>query len=203
MHPGKLRGCGQGPAEGHLVGTRAGRRRLVMRRHPAPPPPSTRVPRTATPGSTDVFSIRMQPSSFCFIYLFQTASSKLVYTGHRKEMTAHDRQADSLSFQSSFLKPGGRGRDACGERTKTALRAPQASVVGEQCGRAAPARHRAQPSKHEAGAPSSGHTESHTRLLGPGRGPCWAGEQLPPYWVSGTGPGQAGVAGGPVWAALL
>lgn len=48
-------------------------------------------------------------------------------------MTAHDRRADSLSFQSSFPKPGGRGRDACGERTKTALRAPQASVVGEQC----------------------------------------------------------------------
>ena len=57
----------------------------------------------------DVFSIRMQPSSFCFIHLFQRTSSKPVYTGHRKEITAHNHHADSLSFQSSSLKPGGGG----------------------------------------------------------------------------------------------
>lgn len=74
-----------------------------------PPLPQPRVPRTVRPGGTDVFSIRTQPSSFCFIHLFQRAASKPVYTRHRKEMTAHNRQADSLSFQSSSLKPGGRG----------------------------------------------------------------------------------------------
>lgn len=108
MHPGKPQGCGLGPTGGHLAGTRAGQR-LEMRDAQTPPLPHPRVPWTVRPGGTDVFSIRTQPSSFCFIHLFQRASSKPVYTRHRKEMTAHNRQADSLSFQSSSLKPGGRG----------------------------------------------------------------------------------------------
>lgn len=60
----------------------------------------------------------LHPGSSLFsINLFQRASSKQVYTRHRREITAHNHQAPSLSFQSSFLKHGDRGGTR-GERDK-------------------------------------------------------------------------------------
>lgn len=76
-------------------------------------------------------------------------------------MTAHNRQADSLSFQSSFLKPGAggwsvrKGTLVEHEQKQRCLR-PRLPWRERQSG--------LQPSKRGAAAPSTGRAERRTRL---------------------------------------
>lgn len=127
----------------------------------------------------------------------QRTSSKPVYTGRRKEMTAHNLHADSLSFQSSSLKPGERGGVPLVEKEQKQL--------GLSCGlrwwqSGAGSGTRLQRSKRGAAAPSSGRTERRTRLLGPLEGTPHREQES---GSQGTRQCQAGEPGGPLWAALL
>lgn len=74
-----------------------------------PPRPPLRVPQTR-PGSPDVFSIRMQPSSFCFIHLY---SKDLIKASLHRAEEGNDRPQSPrrLPFISIFLsKTRGEGR---------------------------------------------------------------------------------------------
>lgn len=145
------------------------------------PAPIPTLPSAELQGSVDGLSIQDPTSQLC-IHPFQRASSKQVYTARRKETIAHSHHADSLSFQSSFLKQW--GTDASGERTKSALRTPWACKAAEtaRAGSRRPA-----PAKQPwcSGALQRPRGAAHT--AGQGRKPpsLGAGEPGAQDWVSG------------------
>lgn len=116
--------CGNWAVLG-VTGRDPGGSRRLLCSHPRP---IHSLPSAELQGSTNRLSIQDPTSQLC-IHPFQRASSKQVYTARRKETIAHNHRADSLSFQSSFLKQW--GTDASGERTKTALRMPWACKTAE------------------------------------------------------------------------
>lgn len=190
---------GGGAGWGHGAGTKEGRAGSDAQGHT--PPPSSLFPPTVPRGSTAGFS--SQDRSFFFIHLFQRASSKQVYSGRRKEMTAHNRHADSLSLQSSLVKHGGRGGREGGERSSRKNKNSSACARGSGGGRSSAARAPSawlRPRKRGAAAPPSGRAERRTRLVGRGGDPGpGAGGQAPalPTTARGSQRGRGDPQGSP------
>lgn len=103
--------CGNRAMLGSQGGTEEGRGGSCA----VTPVPIHTFPSAELQGSAAGLSIQDPTSQLC-IHPSQRASSKQVHTARRKETIAHNHRADSLSFQSSFLKQW--GTDASGERTK-------------------------------------------------------------------------------------